>query len=211
LLTPAEIDFLAHHEVSHGDSSRPVILMTYDDGGRDAYVEMILQAYASLNARATFFIPGFWMANHSKTAEDIVAHGHLLGCHSYNHTAFTGMTKDAINQDIDKFLKLADQVLPGYRIRYFRFPYGDRNQDVRDIVAQWGMQSVMWDVESGGLTDSTYSAVVDHVSNGSLVLSHSSRYYDAKQAGQIVQELLKRGYSIETVATGMAPQDQWKN
>ncbi len=32
-------------------------------------------------------------------------------------------------------------------MRYFRFPYGDRNQQVREWIAAAGYQSVFWDVD----------------------------------------------------------------
>ncbi|KKS81123.1 MAG: hypothetical protein UV61_C0023G0002 [Candidatus Gottesmanbacteria bacterium GW2011_GWB1_43_11] len=43
--TQEEMDFLQGHEVSLGDQSRKVILMTYDDGGTPQNIKTILDAY----------------------------------------------------------------------------------------------------------------------------------------------------------------------
>jgi hypothetical protein len=45
------------------------------------------------------------------------------------------------------------------------------------------------------------------VKPGDIVLSHSARPYDASLARPILEELLKRGYTVESVDTGLAPGD----
>lgn len=57
-----EVEFLADNEILHGDKTRPVVMMTYDDGGRFEDVSRILDAYLHTDAKASFFVLGDWMA-----------------------------------------------------------------------------------------------------------------------------------------------------
>lgn len=55
-LSQEKIYFLTHHEVKEGDTSRPVVMITYDDVGTFKQVEMILKAYKNHTpSKATFF------------------------------------------------------------------------------------------------------------------------------------------------------------
>ena len=79
---------------------------------------------------------------------------------------------------------------------------------MKRVVASYGLQSVMWSVESGGIDENTFRYVVDRVFSGSIVLSHMHRYYDGAYAERIVTRLLEDGYSLETLDTGLDPSDQ---
>jgi hypothetical protein len=69
------------------------------------------------------------------------------------------------------------------------------------------MQSVLWSVVSNGMVPETYAKVVDVVRPGDIVLSHSQRPYDAGLAEAILEGLLAEGFTVESVETGLAPED----
>lgn len=134
--------------------------------------------------------------------------GHLLGCHGSNHILFTHLNQADIDRQIELFLNLTDRIVPGYQIRYLRFPYGARDTVVRRIVAAWGLQSVGWSLESGGLDAKTAQRVISKASNGAIVLSHLLHKYDIIQAVDIVRGITANGFSLETVEQGIAPEQR---
>jgi hypothetical protein len=71
------------------------------------------------------------------------------------------------------------------------------------------MQHVLWSLESGGMDKLTVHNVVDRIQNGSIVLSHASRQFDVSEADVIVKELIRKGYNLETISSGMDPADKW--
>ena len=208
---PAEIEFLTNHEIREGDSTRPVVMMTYDDNAKYDQVCTILDAFNKRDARATFFFIGEKVELSSKAVKAIVNVGHILGCHSWNHTDLGTQTDDEINQSIRRCFAAVEQVVPGYRMKFIRFPYGlgAGNPRLLRIAAQWGLQHVYWSFGSGGLDSNTYETVMRNAHNGAIVLSHMFRPYDVSQAGRIVNSLVSMGYSLETVETGRKPNDDY--
>jgi peptidoglycan/xylan/chitin deacetylase (PgdA/CDA1 family) len=208
--------FLPAHEVRRGDCSRRVVLMTYDDFDNSAEgkanFDRILPAYSGLKCKATFFIPGGYlrgdtMLEMAPVLERIVSEGHVLGCHGLLHEPMTTYPDEKIRRSIDVWLDQIHAILPGFRPRWFRAPFGDVDGRLRSIFAEYGMQSVLWSVVSNGMVPETYAKVVDVVRPGDIVLSHSQRPYDAGLAEAILEGLLAEGFTVESVETGLAPED----
>jgi len=208
-ISDEEIEFLAEHEVQEGDTNRPVVMMTYDDNAKYADVRAILDAYNRHNVKATFFFIGEKVTLSSKAVHAIVDEGHLLGCHGYEHINLLNLNDDQINRQIEKAFDAVNEVVPGYQMRFIRFPFGEGTSDPRllKIAANWGLQHVRWTMGSGGLDNETYDNVMRNVQNGSIVLSHMFRPYDVAQVEDIVTSLIDRGFSLETVETGRKQED----
>jgi peptidoglycan/xylan/chitin deacetylase (PgdA/CDA1 family) len=209
LLTANEISFIANHEVQEGDTSRPVVMMTYDDNAKYDDVRAILDALNQYNAKATFFFIGEKVIPSSKAVRAIVEDGHTLGCHGYEHINLEELSDSQLNRQIENCFAAVHEVVPGYRMRFIRFPFGNgtSNPHLLSIAAYWGLQHVCWTMGSGGLDNQTYDNVMRNVENGSIVLSHMFRPYDVSQAERIIGNLVEMGYSLEAVDTGRKPGD----
>jgi peptidoglycan/xylan/chitin deacetylase (PgdA/CDA1 family) len=201
--------FLISHEVRRADRSRNVVMMTYDDQGYRTWIDKLLDVYREAGAKASFFFTGNNLLLYSDQVKRIVNEGHVFGSHGLVHEPYTTLKSEEIRAHMREWLGMAQELVPDYQVRYFRFPYGDRNDRVRSVIAEFGLQSVYWNLESGGLDKSTYDNVVKGVSSGSIVLSHMSRYYDVEYAGRILEHLLGQGYSLESVETGREARDQY--
>lgn len=102
-----------------------------------------------------------------------------------------------------------DKVVPGYKVQFIRFPYGDSvgNLRVLRLAAQYGLQHIFWTMGSNGLIKNTKNIIASQVKNGSIVISHMFRYYDVKQAEDIVSTLIDKGFTLESVKTGRKTTD----
>jgi peptidoglycan-N-acetylmuramic acid deacetylase len=211
LLSEREINFLAAHEIREGDTSRPVVMMTYDDNAKYIQVRTILDAFNKYDAKASFFFLGEKIALSAKAVRAIVEEGHLLCCHGWGHDNFIKLTDDEVNIRIEKCFSAVNDIVPGYRLRFIRFPFGSGVGSPRllKIAATWGLQHVYWSMGSGGLDKYTYDTVMRNVRNGAIVLSHMFRKYDIEQAEKIIISLLEKGYNLETVETGRKLEDKF--
>ncbi len=213
LVSAEEAAFLASHEVLRGDTSRPVMLMTYDDVAKLVDVEKILAGYKQVpGALATFFWIGESIEPSSKVVRRIAEEGHCIGLHGWAHIPLTPRKNDAVRRDLERSIRALNNVLPGYRPRFIRFPYGDGVNDPRllAVAAEFGLQHVYWSTGSGGVARTTKDLVLSKAGNGQIVLSHMHRKYDVEQAGDIVRGLTDLGYSLETLETGRAPADIYR-
>ncbi len=208
-LTSGEIDFLASHELKTGDLTRKVAMLTYDDVFRNDKLSHLLDVYREHGVKCSFFIIGVNLEDCKATLPRLIDEGHDLGCHGWVHNPFTSLSDDSINGQFNAFVTKVNEIVPGYQVKFFRAPYGDRDMRVRTLAATWGMQHVLWSLESGGMDKLTVHNVVDRMQNGSIVLSHASRQFDVSEADVIVKELIRKGYSMETISSGMDPADKW--
>jgi peptidoglycan/xylan/chitin deacetylase (PgdA/CDA1 family) len=203
------IEFLVGHEIQMGDQNRRTVLMTYDDQGHRIWIDKILDAYQLIGGKASFFFTGDCLSSYTKQIQRIVGEGHVFGCHGLVHEPHTAMRSDEIRDQTREWLRMVKKIIPGYQVRFFRFPYGDRNERVRRVIAEFGLQSVHWNIESDGLVQETLNRVVENVFNGCIVLSHMTRYYDVHEAEKILKRLKEEGYSMESLETGMDSKDSY--
>jgi len=182
--------------------------MTYDDQGYRAWIEKLLDVYQAVGTKASLFFTGDNLLLYSDQIKRIVGEGHVFGSHGLGHEPHTALRSEEIRAHLREWLGLAQEIVPDSRVRYFRFPYADRNDRVRRGVAEFGLQSVHWNIESGGLDEGTFDNVVRKISKGSIVLGHMSRYYGVEQTQRILEHLTGTGYFMESVETGREPRDQ---
>jgi len=210
LVSPEEAAFLAGHEIWSGDETRPKIMMTYDDFGTEEQIDKILEAFRQVGGKATFFYLGDHLLRSARSIERIVAGGHQLGCHGYFHEQpLTNLSAGEVEAQFEQYFRDVAEIVPGYRVRFFRAPFGAINEEVRAQAARWGMQSVRWSFSSDGLTPKTRKIVQANASNGAIVLSHIYRYFDYMHADRITLLLVESGYQLVTVADGIKDSDRF--
>lgn len=78
--------------MTHGPRRNEVRYLTFDDGPHPEYTPRILDVLAEHDAHASFFLVGRFAERHPALVERIVAEGHLLGNHSWNHQLFAQMS-----------------------------------------------------------------------------------------------------------------------
>ena len=218
LLTPEKVNFLASHPIRHGRLNEKITLMTYDEGVVAKNVEKLLDIYHKYRFRCTFFMTGFGLNQSKYLLQRIVDEGHLIGCHSWDHSKMTALKDADVKSQFDRWFSKLDELLPGYKTEYWRSPYGLVNQRIHNFAANYGLQHVGWNVESGGVTDKSYDYVFKYFGlycnqyqaiGGAIVLSHTHRYYDISQAEKIIQNWVNLGYNLVTVDEGISAEDRW--
>lgn len=103
-------------------------------------VDLILQLFARHGARATFFTLGWIAERYPDLVRRIVAEGHELASHGYEHERATELTRAAFFDDVDRAKKLLEDIsgapVSGYRAPSFSI--GRDNLWAFDVLAQTG-------------------------------------------------------------------------
>lgn len=158
----------------HKNRDSRCIYLTFDDGPIPIVTPFVLNILKQYNARATFFCIGDNVNKHPDIYKQLLAGGHSVGNHTYNH--LKGWNTDNETY-IANFLK-CDELL---HTSLFRPPYGriKRAQinKLRDINPE--LQIIMWDVLSGDFDQQLnpeicLKNVLRHTGNGSVVVFHDS-------------------------------------
>jgi len=180
-----------------------VIYLTFDDGPIPDVTTFVLNTLKSFDAKATFFCIGDNIRKHPDIFEAVKSAGHSIGNHTFNHLK-GWKTSDQIY--VQNFLKC--QELTGTNL--FRPPYGRiKKSQISAIKAlKPDVKMIMWDVLSGDFDlqlspEKCFQNVINHTSNGSIIVFHDSlKAFDrlAYTLPKVLRHFHKLGYSFETLA-----------
>ena len=81
----------------------------------------VLEVFAELGAKATFFVLGYVAENKPVIVRDILAAGHEVGCHSYLHRRIHTLTSEQFREDTRRALRVI-QDAGGREVLGYRAP-----------------------------------------------------------------------------------------
>jgi peptidoglycan/xylan/chitin deacetylase (PgdA/CDA1 family) len=195
--------------ISHGDTSRRAVILTFDAGSDAGYTSQILDTLSANGIVAAFGITGRWAEQNPELVRRIAREGHELINHSYNHESFTGLSTGEAPltqaQRWDQLDRTEDIVrdLTGAGTKpYFRPPYGDQDASVnRDVFARGYRYDVLWTVDSSGWrgisTDEIVTRCLQNASPGAIYIFHvGSASQDGPALQRVIDGLRGAGYSF---------------
>ncbi len=86
----------------HGSPHEKKIALTFDDGPNEPYTSEILKILKDNNVHATFFMVGKNVEMYPDAARAIVAEGHAIGNHTYDHRTLLRKTMQQVETEIVK-------------------------------------------------------------------------------------------------------------
>ncbi|KAF9435510.1 chitin deacetylase [Entomortierella beljakovae] len=117
--------------------------LTFDDGPQEGTTEDLLDLLAKKNATATFFVTGMKSAQYPWLLQETIDKGHHLASHTWSHSGMTTLTNEQIVAELKWTEKFVYEET-GYKIKYYRPPYGDVDNRVRAIARELGFTTVIW-------------------------------------------------------------------
>jgi peptidoglycan/xylan/chitin deacetylase (PgdA/CDA1 family) len=156
------------------DTDKNLLYLTFDDGPHPEATSFVLDELKKLNAKATFFCVGKNVKENFSIYQRIIAEGHKVGNHTYNHLNGWKTDDKKYIEDIQKAAKVVDSNL-------FRPPYGRITKfQIKAISGErLHLKTIMWDVLSGDFDASVngencYLNVVNNAKPGSIIVFHDS-------------------------------------
>jgi peptidoglycan/xylan/chitin deacetylase (PgdA/CDA1 family) len=126
------------------EAGRPgELALTFDDGPNPAWTPQLLDALASHDVRATFFLIGRYAQEEPDLVRRIQAAGHLIGNHSWSHPNLAITAARRVGEELTRTRDTLQQIA-GVPIRWFRPPFGGRRPAVLSIARDLGMTPVLW-------------------------------------------------------------------
>ena len=193
----------------HGDLAEKKIALTFDDGPNDPYTSEVLKILKDNRVQATFFLLGKNVEANPQSARDIVAAGHAIGNHSYDHRNLVTRTNAQVRDEILKGENAIERAT-GQKTALFRPPYGDKDALTLRQTRKLGLVMIEWSVSAEDWRrpgpDRIVHNVVREVRNGSIILMHDgdkTRRGDRSQTvaalPRIISELRQKGYEFVTI------------
>ena len=146
------------------------VLLTFDDGPHPERTPAVLERLAAFAVRAAFFFVGNRIADPALVAR-VAAAGHLLGNHTFAHTAPRGSA--AARAEVSA----CQALVPGATL--FRAPLGKLTPALWRAARREGLECVHWSLDSGDWRCRTETAartcaseVLELVRAGDVILFH---------------------------------------
>lgn len=185
-------------------SGPPLVALTFDDGPRSSTTGPLLDGLALREVPATFFLVGNRIPGNEDLVRRMAAEGHQIGIHTYDHVELKGLSREDFDLQVGKTRALITQLV-GEGNYWLRPPYGLMDRQ----AGQWcGGPVILWSVDPEDWKDDDIdrivAAVVEHVSDGDIILLHDLFPSSAQAALRVVDTLLARGCCFVTVEQLMA-------
>ena len=184
-------------------SAEKKIYLTFDDGPHPSITGFVLDQLKQFNAKATFFCIGKNVVNHPDVYSRILAEGHAVGNHTFDHFNAAKTRSDLYLENIQKASAVIKSDL-------FRPPYGRISRSIVKKLStpDYGKKTVMWSVLSGDFDQSLDSSqclnnVMNHATAGSVIVFHDSEKAWSrlsKLLPQVLENLTTKGYLFDVIS-----------
>ncbi|ORX98414.1 glycoside hydrolase/deacetylase [Basidiobolus meristosporus CBS 931.73] len=193
--------------------------MTFDDGngliGPSPFTPQLLDILKERSIRATFFVLGTHVRNpalapHLKRAFD---EGHQIALHTDTHPHLNTLTPEKIRSELNQNGDSVKEII-GSVPNYMRPPYGECNQNTREVIQEMGFLIVNWNVDSNDWQYHGNSAnhdlllenmavkinPSDSLTQSFISLQHDTEDFSVARVPQIIDLIISKGFHFETVA-----------
>ncbi|HYC86590.1 MAG TPA: polysaccharide deacetylase family protein [Chryseosolibacter sp.] len=145
--TPFFLPYVYPSLVWRVNTSKNELFLSFDDGPVSGPTEFVLDTLRDYESKATFFCIGDNIRKYPQIFQKVLAGGHTVGNHTYNHlngwkTPLAEYIRN-IDQCTDQIRQHTEGIPPDGKM-LFRPPYG--RVTFREIRALTSYQIVMWDV-----------------------------------------------------------------
>lgn len=153
------------------DATERSVYLTFDDGPIPEATPYILDVLKKFDAKATFFVVGENVKRHPELLERIIAEGHRVGNHTYNHMGSLRHLTRTYMKNVEMCNELIHSDL-------FRPPHGWMFHVAYTILSR-RYKIVMWDLVTRDYSHllnafDVVRNVILYARNGSIITFHDS-------------------------------------
>lgn len=124
------------------------IALTFDDGPHPIYTHQILSILKKNNSKATFFIIGKDIAEHTDIIQRIIDEGHCIGIHSWEHKNTDPFKPtEVIIEEYQKVQSILQEQF-NYTTHLMRPAFGITNPSIAKAIEQLSLKSIGWSLRS---------------------------------------------------------------
>ena len=193
-------------EIERVKAKKEDIALTFDAGASAEPTDSILKTLAKHSLHVTFFLTGKWCEQNPDLVKRILAEGHEIGNHTYDHKDLRKLSNSAIAEEFTKMNALVKNATGLDTAALARPPYGGRDARVLKLMHENGYVPIYWSVDSWdafktGITSTEIkNRVLSKVRGGDIVLMHCGSRPTADALNEIIEGLQAKGYKVVTVS-----------
>ncbi|MFN7163645.1 MAG: polysaccharide deacetylase family protein [Hyphomonas sp.] len=178
------------------------VILTFDDGPHPSRTRRVLDLLDRDCVQATFFLIGTEARDQPDRVREIVARGHTLGGHSWDHPY---LSKVAVGEAVENIRSgmQAIEAATGTPVLMFRFPFIDTTPELSEAVWQAGYLDVTVTVDGADWLDQTPEESVGRVMAGleargrrGIILLHDPYRGSDRRTRLLLEALKAENYKV---------------
>jgi len=188
-----------------GDTSKPIIYLTFDEGYEAGYTAGILDCLKKHNVNAIFFITGPYLNKHEDLVRRMVEEGHAVGNHTVSHPSLPTLSDEKIKEEVAGLDRVFYEKFKKHMV-FLRPPRGEYSERSLKITSEMGYINVFWsfaykdwDRNSQKGWEYAYNNVMSNLHNGAILLLHAVSSDNAQALDRIITDARKKGYEFGNV------------
>jgi peptidoglycan-N-acetylmuramic acid deacetylase len=190
-----------------GDTTQPVIYLTFDAGYENGSTEKILDTLKKHQVPAAFFLVGNYIQQNSDLVRRMAQEGHTVGNHTMHHPDMSRITdKAAFQRELSELEDLYQEVTGEDLPKYYRPPQGNYSEENLKMAKELGYKTVFWSLayvdwnnDSQPTKEQAFSKLLPRIHNGAVVLLHSTSSTNAEILDELLTKWKEMGYSFAPV------------
>ncbi|MFC9808927.1 MULTISPECIES: bifunctional polysaccharide deacetylase/glycosyltransferase family 2 protein [Streptomyces] len=195
---------------------RHKLVLTFDDGPDPTWTPKVLDVMKKHHAHGVFFITGTMASQYPDLVRRIVAEGHEIGLHTFNHPDLSYKSHSGIDWQLSQN-QLALEGAAGIRTSLFRPPYSsfadamdDKSWPVTRYIGSRGYLTVVNNTDSEDWQKPGVDQIIKNATpkngEGAIVLMHDSggdRHQTVQALDRFLPELQAEGYRFENLTAAL--------
>ncbi len=190
-----------------GDTSQPVIYLTFDAGYENGYTPSILDTLQKHQVKATFFVVGNYIQTSPDLVKRMVEEGHIVGNHTFSHPDMSKISDmESFRKEIESLEKLYQETTGQEMQKFYRPPQGKYSQQNLELANELGYHTVFWSlayvdwyVEKQPTKEQAFEKLLPRIHPGAIVLLHSTSKTNAEILDELLTKWEQEGYTFGTL------------
>lgn len=183
----------------------PAIALTFDDGPDPKNTLRLLALLKERGIKATFYLIGKSVATYPQIVRQIVADGHEIGNHTWDHKDLSRMSD---TNCLDELQKTQDAIIAacGVTPKTFRPPYGNAKLSQRkQIMEKLHCPAIIWEVDTEDWkkpfsSQKVHDTILRDTKAGSIILCHDIHAWTIDAMPATLDELKSKGFQFKTIS-----------
>ncbi len=184
------------------DTEEKQVAISFDAAWGADKTQGIIDILNEFDAKATFFLVGFWVDDYPEMVKAIDEAGLEIGTHSNTHPDMVKLDKATMKNELETCINKIKSIT-SKDVKLFRAPFGSYNNDLLDVASGLGLKTIQWDVDSldwkGLSANEICQRVLSRVKGGSIILMHNNSDNVLDGLRLVLNRLKVGGYKVTAI------------
>ena len=190
-----------------GDTTQPVIYLTFDAGYENGCTEQILDTLKKHQVPASFFLVGNYIEKNADLVRRMADEGHIVGNHTMHHPDMSKISDPAAFQkELEELENLYRDTTGREMPKYYRPPQGTYSRENLETAKSLGYKTVFWSLayvdwnnDAQPSKEEAFAKLIPRIHNGAVVLLHSTSRTNAEILDALLTQWKDLGYRFGTI------------